>query len=115
MHCLKCGNETNEHQVFCDSCLAGMESCPVKPGTGVHLPHHEQPAAVKKQLHKKRPQTSEEQVVLLKKLVKRLVLALALVSIVLCLATAMLVHNLFDRQSTTVVGRNYTIDTTQGS
>lgn len=110
MYCLKCGKETTDSQVFCDVCLQSMERYPIKPGTAVHLPHRGQPAAVKKQPHRKRSLTPEEQVVQLKGMVKRLVVALAVLSVVLCLATGMLVHNLLDEPSTPVVGRNYTIE-----
>lgn len=38
MGCMKCGKETTDGQVFCDSCLEVMEKYPVKPDTVVQLP-----------------------------------------------------------------------------
>ena len=38
MGCMKCGKETGNGQVFCDSCLEVMEQYPVKPDTVVQLP-----------------------------------------------------------------------------
>lgn len=38
MHCMKCGKEISEEQVFCEDCLAVMEQYPVKPDTPVQIP-----------------------------------------------------------------------------
>ncbi len=38
MKCMRCGNQTEENQVFCAECLEDMERQPVKPGTPVLLP-----------------------------------------------------------------------------
>ena len=38
MGCMKCGKETGDGQVFCDSCLEVMAQYPVKPDTVVTLP-----------------------------------------------------------------------------
>ena len=38
MNCMKCGKETADGQVFCDSCLEVMKQYPVKPDTVVQLP-----------------------------------------------------------------------------
>lgn len=113
MYCLKCGRETMDNQVFCDACMEGMTHYPVKPDTAVNLPHRESPAAVKKQPPRKRPQSPEEQVTHLRKQVRRLTLLLAVLTVVLSLATAMLLKEHFGEGNTPVIGRNYTIDTTQ--
>ena len=38
MHCMKCGKKIKDRQVFCDECLAIMDTYPVKPGTPIQLP-----------------------------------------------------------------------------
>lgn len=38
MHCMKCGKQIEESQVFCDECLNVMAQYPVKPDVAVHLP-----------------------------------------------------------------------------
>lgn len=37
MHCMKCGKEIPEGQVFCDECLEVMTKYPVKPDTPVQI------------------------------------------------------------------------------
>ena len=49
----------------------------------------------------------------LKLTVKRLLTAVAILTVVLCLATIALIHTLLDGQSAPVTGKNYTIDTSQ--
>lgn len=112
MQCLKCGKSAGESQVFCDHCLQAMEAYPVKPGTHVHLPHHESWDAPKKQAHRKRALSPEEQILQLRKHLNRTRLCAALLAVVLCLATAMLLYEIIT-PSTQAIGRNYTIDTTQ--
>ncbi len=49
MYCLRCGKDTHDERVFCESCLLLMEAYPVKPGTAIHLPERKKPAESKKQ------------------------------------------------------------------
>ena len=37
MHCMKCGNEIPDGQVFCEDCLNVMAKYPVKPDTPVQI------------------------------------------------------------------------------
>ena len=114
MYCLKCGKETTESHVFCDRCLATMEKYPIKAGTAVHLPHRQSVAPVRKTVQRKRALTPEEQVAVLKKTTRRLIVAVAVLCVVLGLATGLLVHNLIDtKPAPSAVGRNYTINTDQ--
>lgn len=69
MQCLKCGRETNEKQVFCDSCQAVMDSCPVKPGTPAVIPERPKKRPSVNTVKKEKP---EEQVLKLQKLVQLL-------------------------------------------
>ena len=111
MACLKCGRKTEERQVFCDSCLEVMEACPVKPGTAVLLPKHKSDAAAKKPTHRKRVLPPEEQVQHLRKALRRMYLCVAVLLVVLGMATALLVYEALE-ENAPVIGQNYTIDTT---
>ena len=83
MHCMKCGREIEEGQVFCADCLEEMEKYPVKPGVAVFLPQQKAVSPIKKAYAKRRQgPTPEEMVVRLKKRVRRLAL-LWLVTLVL--------------------------------
>lgn len=42
MQCIKCGREVAGQHVFCEQCLSGMDSSPVKPGTRVVIPKRPQ-------------------------------------------------------------------------
>lgn len=107
MHCLKCGKETKDNQVFCEGCLASMEQYPVKPGTPVQLPNKE-PQAAKKQTSRRSAPSQEEQLAFLKKLVVRLLLAMSVLLVLLALTVSMLLHNIFAKPDTNSIGRNYT-------
>lgn len=108
MNCLKCGKETKENQVFCETCLASMEQYPVKPDAVIHLPHvYTQPEA-KKQTVRRRALSPEEQLVQLKKLVRRLLWAVAALVVVLGLTVGMLLYNIFSAPEANAIGRNYT-------
>jgi len=82
MYCLKCGNETENEQVFCTRCLEVMEQYPVKPGTIARIPYRDSNAALKKQLRRK-SLTFEEQVVRLKVVIRTLVAMLGASLVVL--------------------------------
>ena len=111
MTCLKCGREIVAEQVFCDSCLAIMEKTPVKPGTPVLLPSPKHQAAAKKQGHRRRVLPPEEQVLHLRKALRRMYLSVAVLLLVLGMATALLVNEIL-KEDTPAIGQNYTIDTT---
>lgn len=82
MYCLRCGNETDEEQVFCAKCLEYMEQHPVKSGTPVKLPNRELHPAPKKQSRRK-SLTMEEQNIRLRVLVRTLFALLGTVSVML--------------------------------
>lgn len=113
MYCLKCGRDTESAQVFCDACLECMSQFPVKPDTVVTLPHREAAPAAKKQPPRKRPLSPEEQVVLLRKHLRRMFFALVVLTLMLSLATAMLLQVYFGNPADPAIGRNYTITTSQ--
>jgi len=68
--CIKCGKETQDGHIFCESCLTVMDAYPVKPDTAIHLPDRQE--APKKAVPRKRVLTPEEQVERLKKANRRL-------------------------------------------
>ena len=68
MNCLRCGRETQEDHVFCESCREEMGKYPVRPETAVILPRRREEASPKKaKRHGKAPLSPEEQVRKLKK------------------------------------------------
>ena len=52
MSCMKCGNHTEDGQVFCAHCREMMEAYPVKPDVHIQLPVRQTEAAPKKQTRK---------------------------------------------------------------
>ena len=97
--------------MFCDSCLEVMEARPVKPGTAVLLPKHNNVVAAKKPTHRKRALPPEEQVLHLRRALRRMYLCVAVLIVVLGMATALLVYEVLE-ENAPVIGQNYTIDTT---
>ena len=108
MNCLKCGKETKDNQVFCEACLASMGQYPVKPDAAIHLPHTQPQPENKKQTLRRRALSLEEQLAQLKKLVRRLLWAVAVLLVVLGLTVGMLLHNILSEPETNTIGRNYT-------
>lgn len=77
MNCMKCGRETPAEQVFCEDCLLEMGKYPVKPGTVVFLPTR-RTHTIPKKPPKKRTVPLEEQIRVLKKRIRSLVIVLLL-------------------------------------
>lgn len=86
MNCIKCGRESKENQVFCDLCLEVMEKYPVKPGIAIQLPGKKEAPPKKVHVKRKQPPTPEEQILKLKKRLKRMII-LWLVTLLLLAAT----------------------------
>lgn len=61
MKCMKCGRETGQDQLFCDSCSAEMKKYPVSPDTVVQLPNSKLRQPVKKSAARRRPASDPEQ------------------------------------------------------
>ena len=94
MSCMRCGNETDENQVFCAECLADMERHPVKPGTPIVLPNRpERP--VGKTSHK-RIKKPDEQI----KNLRSFIFWLLLLVVALLVALAITLHMLFSATET---------------
>ena len=113
MYCLKCGRETPDNQVFCTACQKNMAQHPVAPGTAIHLPSRPAVSA-KRPAVKKRPVPLEEQILNLRRSLRRTrVFALAML-VILAMTAAILLHEVVDIDAP-VIGQNYTIDASQGS
>ena len=111
LHCMKCGKEINENQVFCDSCLEVMDRFPVKPGTRVLLPNRATPTVSKKTTTRKRVLTLEERLSRSQKAIQVLSIALAVTIFALCLSISLLVDNMNAETPNRVIGQNYsTVD-----
>ena len=89
MYCMKCGKETEESQVFCQDCLQVMERYPIKPDIAVHIPKRTPRPAEKKQPRKKEasPEPLQQQY---KLLVRWLLVAVFVLTVLLCLAVGLL-------------------------
>ena len=71
MNCIKCGRDIGEDQVFCEICLTEMENYPVKPGTAIHIPARNEEEPKKAPVKRKPVLSPSEQVLLLKKKLRR--------------------------------------------
>lgn len=106
MHCMKCGKQIKEDQVFCEACLEIMERFPVKPGTRVQLPSRPDPT-VKKPAQRKTPLSPKEQNLRLRKAMQWMAAVLAVSLLALAITVSLLVHTLQDRNAQGTIGRNY--------
>ena len=85
MYCMKCGRETEMETAFCQDCLAEMEKYPVRPGTVVQLPLRKTSTGPRKQPSRKRSAPLEEQIKVLKKRCRTLLLLTILFAAILSL------------------------------
>lgn len=107
MNCMKCGKEIKGEQVFCDNCLLDMKAHPVKPGTAVQLPIRPAPSAQKKAAARRKALSPEEQVVSLRKTIRRLTTAIAALLVCLSACTALLLYSLRLQHEQENIGKNY--------
>ena len=115
MNCLRCGVETENEQVFCDSCRAVMAENPVKPGTPVHIPHRTVPEPEKKS-NSRRVLTPKETIGQMRKLIRWLTAVIGVLTLVICVLSGILLYQMNDRPVPDNIGRNYTTtNTTQPS
>ena len=113
MNCMKCGQKIKDRQVFCEECLAIMDTYPVKPGTPVHLPMRTTLQEMKKPLKKKRENSTEEQINRLRNMVRKLSAALIAALTVIALLAGILLLNSLHSEPQSPSTRNYTA--TEGS
>ena len=115
MNCIKCGREIEDDTVFCGSCLEDMKKYPVKPGIAIQLPGKKD-APIPKKIHVKRkqPPTPEEQILKLKKRLRRMTVLWLITALLLAAAIYPTVEYLTGR-TILLPGQNYSTitDTTQ--
>ena len=104
MVCLKCGRETRDKNVFCRECLQTMERCPVKPDTPVVLPQRKK---VERKTGPRKLIKPEETIARLRATIRRLWVALALLTVLLAASVGTLSFLLYQSYSTPAIGSNY--------
>ena len=112
MHCIKCGKETKNNDVFCQDCLLVMQTQPVKPGTAVHIPTR---PASKKVPSRKKALSPEEQLLKLRKQVRKLVWCIVALILALAVTTSSTLYLLHQQQLQDDLGKNYSTVTTAGN
>ena len=103
MRCMRCGEEIQAGAAFCPRCLEEMEKFPVKPGTPVILPPPPKPVQ-KTATRSKRP---EEEIRALRRWVKLLLAAVAVLLAALTVVTFLLVKSRMKGMETVPIGKNY--------
>lgn len=108
MQCIKCGKDTPENQVFCESCLQVMDTYPVKPDTAFYLPNRVSPTS--KKTSRKKTLPVEEQLANTKKVIRRLRLLSIILALLLVFVSSTLVYQMTrpQQQEDPVSKKNYT-------
>lgn len=104
MNCIKCGKNAPGASEFCDECLADMALHPVKPGTPVILPKHENLQTVKHS--RKRALKPEQQLQLMRRRV-RLLLALSILLLILLAIAVLVILELTGTTTTSLLPANF--------
>ena len=102
VNCMKCGREIPDGQVFCPGCLEGMATYPIAPGTHVHIPKRPTKAPEKKA----KELTPADQINLLKKSIRWLLVTVAVLAAALAILAFLLLQEPDQPQLPT--GRNFT-------
>ena len=106
MNCLRCGRETRDDHVFCDSCLQSMKKYPVRPGTAVILPHRTETTPIKRTKHHQ-PPAPKDQIRRLKRQRAGLWIAVILLTMILLAAAGVFLYQHNDQ--TPKPGQNYAV------
>ena len=104
MNCMKCGRETQEKNVFCQTCLLEMQKYPVRADTVVLLPRRKEASLVKK-TPKRHVPAPEEQLKQIRKRVLFLALLLAVSIGLIALMLKPTMHYIMDDHFE--IGQNY--------
>ena len=108
MGCMKCGRDTLEDQVFCETCREDMKKHPIKPNIVVQLPQRKPASGIKRPAPaRRRPLTHEEQIRKLRGRNRGLV-ALWLITLALLIAMAYPAVMYFFGETIVLPGQNYT-------
>ena len=103
---MKCGRDTVDDHVFCDSCQQNMERHPIAPGTVVHLPNRS--ATARKPAPRKRAVPLEEQLQHARRSLRR-TRTFALILLVILVMTAVILFREVTTLDAPIIGQNYTI------
>ena len=114
MQCIKCGRDVEPAEVFCDSCKETMAKYPVRPGVVVQLPHRTETVAKKQPARRRAVLSAEDQVVLLRRTVRRLAI-LTILLLAAVIGLSWLTVDLYQESQRKVLpGQNYYSITTPG-
>ena len=104
MSCMKCGNHTEDGQVFCARCQEMMEDYPVKPDTHIQLPVRNVEALPKKQPRKWRSGEKDAQITNLRQQIRWMWL------VIIALLLAILIREVWaeTKHDTPDTGKDYT-------
>ena len=108
MQCMKCGQDVEEPNVFCETCRENMKHYPVRPGTVVQLPKYQEPYTRRQTVKRKQPPTLEEQMNRLRLWCRILAAALAVTLLLLLGAGYLLLRQ---EEKTLLPGQNYSTAT----
>ena len=104
MNCMKCGREIPEGQVFCPGCLEVMSTYPIAPGVHAHIPKR----PVKAPEKKTKELSPAAQIAHLKKVIHRLLVAIAALLVTVGVLGVLLAQTLNEPQPQRPTGQNYT-------
>ena len=90
MPCMKCGRKIKDRQVFCEECLAIMDTYPVKPGTPIQLPAPPPKTAAPTKASKRRQRKPDEQIAYQRATIRWLSVALIVAIVSFIVVAAML-------------------------
>ena len=91
MQCLKCGSKIPSTDVFCQSCLENMAAFPVRSDAVVQLPVR---PAVEVEKSSRKKKSYADYVRTLRRLIKALCIAVAILTLLVCALCALLYHTL---------------------
>ena len=106
MNCLRCGRETKDDHIFCDSCLETMKKYPVRPGTAVMLPRRKASTPLKK-ARRNLPPSPRDQIKKLKRQRNALWILIVLLMLILILLIGAIAYRYLDK--TPKPGQNYAV------
>ena len=109
VQCLKCGNNIASTDVFCKACLGKMEAFPVRADAVVQIPVRPDIVTEKPSRKKK---SYADYVRTLRRLIKALCVAVAILTLLVCLMGAMLYHMTQSDGKLPEIGKNYITEQT---
>ena len=106
MHCLRCGREIKDDQVFCFLCESVMVKQPVKPNTVINLP--DRSARTRTQTNPvRKPQKQEDDSEELRQIIRQLRLWVCMLMAALMICVGILTWQELTREEKPAIGQNY--------